>query len=194
MPDDSDDKPDLGQLLIFPGGEKISPADVGADFVLAQSGHVPTPEIVDSVAVSKTYIERRDFVESEPLRRAVVTGAPTTDVINIVFQDIAEELAHLKFERQVAARGGKNTAAYTLQRIASLKSFSEALTKRLENSRAEQLDLKSPRFKVILKLWLEFVCESMEKSGVDEETIDVILNQMKADMVGWEQKILEQSS
>ena len=31
--------------------------------------------------------------------------------------------------------------------------------------------------------------ESMEKSGVDTQTIDLVFQQMKADMVGWEKKM-----
>ena len=115
------DKLDVEQTITLPTGETITSSEIGVDFIVAQSGQVPTHEIVDSVKVSKTYVERRNYVENEPLLKAVTSRSPASEIIDRVFLDIAEELAHLKFERQVAAREGKNTAAYTLQRRASLK-------------------------------------------------------------------------
>ena len=36
---------------------------------------------------------------------------------------------------------------------------------------------------------MEFFHDSMEKSGISPEVIDVIFQQMKADMIDWERKM-----
>lgn len=180
-----------GKLLTFPGGQKVDTKEVGADYVVGQGGDLPTAELIDPQAIDRELRKREQFVQSQGLVRAIETKAPTSDVIDAVLGEIAEELAHLKYERKTAAENGKNTANYTISRIASLRQLADVLQKRQENSRAERLDLKSPKFKQILHLWMEFVYESMSKSDVPESMIDMIFKQMEADMVDWEKKLLD---
>jgi hypothetical protein len=112
-------------------------------------------------------------------------------LIDSVIKEIAEELSHLKYERQKAAKEGKNTSGYTINRISSLRQLAEVLNKRMDNARAEQIDLKSPRFKQILRMWMEFVYECMQKAELPEHLVDLVFKQMEADMINLERKIIE---
>lgn len=192
--DDNDDKKNgndnNGTVLTFPNGKQVSSGEIGAPYVTGQGGLIPTSELVDPLAVKRDLKAREDFVNKEPLVQAVARGADTRDMINVVLKEVADELSHLKYEREKAAKDGKNTANYTISRIASLRSLADVLIKRSENLRAEQLDLRSPRFQEILKLWFEFVYEAMQKAGLGNQEIDVVFNTMKADMVEWEKLIL----
>ena len=186
---DGKDPSDKGKLIVFPGGREVDPNDVGADYIIGQTGEVPTPDIIDPVAVDEEVRKRVEYVNGQELMRAVKKGANTAETVDILLIEIAEEISHLKWERRKAAREGKNTSNYTIQRINGLRSLVEVLLKRKEAALAERLDLKSPRFQAVFKVWMEFFYSSMEKAGVDQATMDTVFEQMKADMIDWEIKM-----
>lgn len=188
---DNEGKEKLGKLITFPGGQKVDPAEAGAGFVIQQTGQVPTPDIIDPSVVDAEARRRVSYVQNQELVKAVRAKAGTSEVADLLLIEISEELAHLKFERRKASEEGKNTANYTIGRITSLKNMMELLLRRKESERSEVLDLKSARFQSLFKIWMEFFYESMEKSGVDAKTIDVVFQQMKADMVDWEKRMAE---
>lgn len=190
--DDEDDKKDGNgkskNLIVFPGGKTIDPKDVGADFVVGGSGQIPTGELLDPANVQKDLRDRVAFVKNQPLVKALADGAPARAMDTLLIE-IAEEISHLKWERRKAAKDGKNTAQYTVARINGLRSLAETLIRRKEAAIAENLDLKSPRLQKIFKIWMQFFYEAMEKSDVPPEVINVVFQQMKADMIGWEQRM-----
>lgn len=192
--DDSKDTKDgkqNGRLIVFPGGKSASTGELGTDYVVGQGGNVGMAELVDPAAVQRELREREQAVSNNALVKAVGRGASPGELIDEVLKEISEELAHLKFERAKAAKEGKNTANYNMSRIAALRQIADVLMKRQENSRAEQLDLKSPRFQAVLRAWMEFVYESAEKVQIPHALIELMFGQMKADMVDWEKKILD---
>jgi len=182
-----------GKVISFPNGEKLPIADIGADFVLdrIENNHFSVPEVVDQSVLVKEMRERESYVATQDLVRAVRDKISTSDIVDQVVVEIAEELAHLKFERTKKAREGGSTSSLTVSRILSLRQLSEVLMKRMENARAEQLNLKSPRFREVLKLWMDFLYESMQKSNVPDEVIDLVFRQMEADMSDWEKRVGE---
>lgn len=188
---DTKDDSKKGRLLVFPGGKQASTGELGADYVVGQGGNVGMTELVDPAAVQKDLREREQSVQTNPLVRAVKAKVGPAELIDEVLNEIAEELAHLKHERSKAAKEGKNTANYNMSRIAALRQIADVLMKRQENTRAEQLDLKSPRFQAVLKSWMEFVYESAEKAKIPPALIELMFGQMKADMVDWEKRILD---
>jgi len=185
----NDEEKDDSKLIPFPGGRKIDPSKIGADFVISPSNTISTPEIVDPVEASKELQARISYVKHQELVRVMERGAPTAETIDVLLKEIAEEISHLKWERRKAAKGGKSTASYTTARISALRSLSEILIRRKEASVNETLDIKSPRFQKIFTIWMNFFYESMQKAGVSEEVINVVFQQMKADMLDWETKI-----
>ena len=179
-----------GKIITFPGGETVDPAELGADYIVSQGGSFETHEVTHLSDLAREYREREDYVSKQELSIKINAGSPIPDLVDSVIKEIGEELAHLKYERKKAARDGKNTANYTISRISSLRSLSDVLMKRMENARAEELDLKSPRFREVMKLWMEFVYESLTKVGVSDQVIDLVFKQMEADMKDWELRII----
>lgn len=178
-------------LIVFPGGKKVDPSKVGADYVVRQAGDVPTPELVDPSEASEELRVRKKYVGDQELVRASKDHATTGEMMDLLVQEIAEELAHLKYERRKAAREGKNTANYSVGRMNSLQKLAELLLKRREADRDEELDLRSPRFQAVFKVWMEFFNEAMDKVGIDQKIVDLVFQQMKADMVDWEKKMVD---
>lgn len=187
---DDKDKPN-GKIIKFPDGKSISSNDIGTDFVVDQGNHIPTPELLDPAALDKETRDRESYVKRQELVSAADRKASTSEIIDIILKEISEELAHLKFERRKATKEGKNTALYTTSRIASLRQLADILQKRQENARAERLDVRSPEFKKILRAWMVFVYESMNKVGINEGTVDSVFKQMEADMIDWEKSIID---
>jgi hypothetical protein len=179
------------KALVLPDGNNIDPDELGVGYIVGQSGEIPTPEIVDPREAANDFRKREDFVQNQELVKIVSRGASAVDIIDSVLKEIAEDLAHLKFERQKATKEGKNTVNHTISRVAGLKQLAEVLLKKQENLRAEKIDLKSTRFQEILRLWMEFVYESMQKANLGEQEIDLVFNVMKSDMVDWERRILD---
>lgn len=192
---DDDDLPKketkIGTLLVFPGGKTIDTTEVGADYILTQGGQVTTPELIDRLAAAADLKEREKYVKNQELVRSLKEKASVSDIVDLVMEEIGEELAHLKYERKKAAKDGKNTANYTISRISSLKQLADSLMKRMENARNERMDIRSPEFKKILHLWLEYVHSSMVKQGLQDATIDLVFKQMEVDMKDWEQILLD---
>ncbi len=188
------DKDGLGEIISFPSGKSISPQDMGADYAIIppsifSNSYVEEP--VDPEDLQKEFQEREEFVEKQKLVKSVQNNASVSEIIDQVLLEIAEELSHLKWERRKASKEGKSTVNHTVSRINCLGRISDILIKKKETAISEKLDLKSPRFQKILQSWMEFLYLAMQKSGIRDEDIDVVFNQMKADMVGWESKITD---
>ena len=171
--------------------EEISPSEINAPYVIDNTGFSPTAEIIDLHSIDVQERKREDFIQNQPLVKALEGKSSTADVIDILLIEIAHELAALKWEKKQAASEGKNVMNHIFSCILSLQKLSDVLFKRKEMTIAERIDLKSPRFQKILNLWLNFVYESMKKSSIPDEQIDVVFQQMKADMLDWERLIAD---
>ena len=178
-------------LIVIPGGKKISSSDIGAEYVIKSTKDVPLNDIVDPVDISEETNRRDKFVREDILARAAIDRVPTGEIISLLIREITEELAHLKFERRKAAEEGKNTANYSVGRMNSLRSLADLMLKCREADKAEVFDLKSVKFQSVFKLWMEFFNEAMVKVGIREPDIDLVFQQMKADMVDWEKRMTD---
>ena len=188
MDDITDDKIENGIVLTFPGGESVSASEIGAEYAVGQGGQVSIPDIIDANEEEK---KREEFIRKQPLIQALSNKSDLQEIIRIAIKEVAEELAHLKWERKKATKEGKNTANYNTARVAGLQQLINTLIRKQESARAEQLDLKSPRFQNIVKIWLEFLCDAMQKSGLGDQEIDIVINTIKADIKDFELRILD---
>jgi len=180
-----------GKLITFPDGRPIDTKELNIPAVVAAVNSIPTVEIIDPSDITMEVQEREQYVKRQEMVQAIDRKASTSELIDLALKEIIEESAHIKFDRRKAAKEGKNTANFSAIRIGTLRSMAEVLLKRKEASLSEKLDLKSPRFQKILKSWMEFVYKSMQKVGIGDEEIDLVFNQMKADLIEWEKSIVE---
>jgi hypothetical protein len=187
-PKDPKDK-SKGKLLTFPDGKTVNTEDVGAGYIVGPAGVIPTPELQDPSDIAAEARDREEFIKKQEIVRVVDQHGSTSDMVDVLLKEIAEETSHLKFERDKAIHFGKNTANLNIARINSLRSMTEMLLKRKEADLAERLDLKSPRIQKLFQIWLKCIYEAMEKSGIDDKDIDVVFQQMKANMVDMERQM-----
>lgn len=175
-------------LISFPDGKSADKEELGVGFVLDTVNESCITDLTDPEAVNRELRDRVNYVKNQPLVKAM-TEVDSAPVMDVLLTEIAEEISHLKWERRKIAKEGRSTAQCTMARISGLRSLADALLKRKEVSLAERLDLKSPRLQKIFKIWMQFFYDAMEKSEVPAEVINVVFQQMKADMQGWEKKM-----
>lgn len=184
----SDEKPPKTDRKIIPFPNR-HPED--EDYVMGTlDPDAIIPDLIDPKEISDQIQERTSYIKNQELIRALDRKAPMPEFLDLLIREIVEELLHQKYERKITARNGKSTTNHSVARIASLRTLVEILNRRQDSDRSDRLDLSSPRFKIVLRLWMEFVHESMVKSGIAGKDIDLVFNQMKADMIDWEKKIL----
>lgn len=191
-----DDGKDIGNIISFPSGKSIipNPSDIGADYVVRtiNNSNYSAEEPIDAIDLAKEFEDRENYVSKQKLVEATNKNTPIPEIIDIVLREMAEELSHLKWERRKASQEGRSTVNHTVSRITMLRNLSDILIKKKESSVSEKLDFKSPRFRKVLELWMEFVYNCMVKSGIGEPEIEVVFNQMKNDMLGWESKVSDE--
>lgn len=180
----SDEENPKNNIIKFPGSSS-------EDHIVEElESVVALPSVVDPKANHDDLRNRIDYVKNQDLVTALHRGASVGDLEDLVMKEIAEEIAHQKYERRIAARNGKVTTNHSVARIASLRSLVDILNRKRALDKSDKLDLSSPRFQVILKIWMDFVYESMVKCNIPEETIDLVFGQMKADMIEWEKLVI----
>lgn len=180
------------RLIPINDEEDIESSDVGASYVVAptkKSTHLAVLE--DKEETLNLINERNKYVKGQKLYKAAHEGAPLPDLLDLTIQEVASEISHLKWERNRAIEGGKSTSGHSIARISSLKSLVDILTKKQESIKDEKLNLSSPRFKTIVKFWLELVYESMTQANIKQEEIDLIFSYIRTNMADWEKKILD---
>lgn len=186
MSDDSKN----GKAITFPSGGIVSTRDVGAHFIIEKASTVLTePEPLDPVDAKQELRDRIAYVRNQPIVKITGDNCSASQIIDAVLHEIAEEASHLKWERRKASKIGRNTVPFTTARINALKNLADTVAKRKELSSSENFDTSSPRFQKIFKVWMQFFYEAMEKSNVPSEVINVVFQQMKADMVDWEKRL-----
>ena len=183
-PDDNEGK---SNLIKFPSGETLDKKETGTEYIVGESGQIPTGDVLDPVDVKQDLRERIKFVKSQQLVKSIAEGSENT--MEVLLLEIAEEISHLKWERRKASKDGKNTAAYTIGRINGLRSLAETIIRKKESDTSDNFDLKSPKMRKLFEIWMSTFYESMEKSGVNREIIDVVFQQIKADMLTIEQRM-----
>jgi hypothetical protein len=184
-----------GKLIQFPSKNDIDMAEIGVNYASPVSAkdneYIPT--LSDLKKMEKEFKEREEFVRTQALVQSSDLKINPVDLSDLLIREIVEELSHLKWERQKLAKAGKYATNQSVSRIAALKQLSEILSKRIENARNERLDLRSPRFQQVLNLWMNFLYESMKKVNLNDQEIDLVFAQMKADMLDWEKLLVDPS-
>jgi len=163
------------------------------EYVLATVADDPTevPEILDKSTLDIEVQRRNRYVEESALVQLVENKASPIDIVDSVINEIAEELAHLKYERNKSISEGRSIGSSSIKRIESLKSLAELLIKKTENFKSSGIDFRNPKFKAVIRLWMEFLYDALQKAGLDESTIDIVFKQIEADITEWERKVMD---
>ena len=110
-------------------------------------------------------------------------------VLKAVLMGLSEEQQALKDLREKKAKENKDISHLCIKRGTLLKYMSETLIQRqaLVGGSGE-IDLKSPKFREIIKMFLGIVAATFDEVKIPSEYRDLYFQALSLKMEGWEQK------
>jgi hypothetical protein len=183
---------DNDQTLTLQDGSNVDVSEIGSEYVVSQSGKMPTAEIVDFGESDRELKDREKFIKKQAMVRAMEDGAHPIQLVDITLKEIAEEIAHLKYDRRKAIKNGEPSAKYTLATITSLRTLSDALIKKKLSFEDASVDFKSPKVQRLFQMFIEFFYHCMEQSGISKADIDLVFGQLQSDLPEWEKRMSDE--
>lgn len=133
-------------------------------------------------------IQRKQGVlDTDPVLRKTRQDPDSPDVLHEVIVGLSEEAASLRFERDEAAREGKDTSALSAKRVQALRAVGETWLKRMDQVAGKTLDMDSAGFKALFQYMMETLREAMNAAKLRPEQIETVFAKYAA-MVGDEWK------
>lgn len=131
--------------------------------------------------------EKDKSVKGDSILLALQDNPNSEDVVYLIMQGMAEEIACLRHERERADLEGGKSVAISERRIKSLKLIGETWLKRMEQIQNREIDLNSTTFRLLFEFIMQTFRESMTKAGIKKELEDVVFtNIAKRLNGGWE--------
>jgi len=145
----------------------------------------------DGTIALKTDDEKRSkFIAADAILDALKNRDKSdAELIDIILAEIGEELANLKYERQLASERGRSTADINISRVEALRKLIDMIIKKKTLLVKDPIDIKSPRFQKILQIWVDYFYSAMKKSGIPDEMIDIVFRNMRNNMIDWEKEM-----
>lgn len=180
-------------IISIPGKKVWDQTLGGSDYIIASVSGDTTdvPEVVDQKSIDLDISRRQIFHENSQLTALIETRSTPAEIIDGIIAEIAEELSHIKYERQKNIQEGRPSSSMSIKRIESLRTLADILIKKADSFKSSSIDFRNPKFKAVIRLWMEFVYDAMQKVGVDDATIDMVFKQLETDIVDWEKKVME---
>lgn len=128
---------------------------------------------------------RRQFVADDPVVKSAAGRDPFA-LLSAIKQEVALEIANLAFQREQAARRGRDTSALSGRRIDALKKIADVELE-MHKIGFETLDLYSEKIQRVFQLWTEIVRQAAVDT-LGAEQLDLFFNRLTTAMDGWEEK------
>jgi hypothetical protein len=140
---------------------------------LADSVLIPPEEVCDDIITAA--------IQNDEVPDVVLKG---------VLLGMAEEQRALRDIRVKKTKENKETSQYSTKRGTLLKYMSDALIQRQALvSTAGELDIKGPKFREIIKLFLTMIRETFEELKIPTEYRDQFFVALGRNLEGWESKV-----
>lgn len=142
-----------------------------------------------SAMVSDIEDARSHHIEFDALRSQTATDLDSELVFRSMMVGLAEEAAHLEFERKEAARKGEDTSGIAIRRARVLKNMTDAWLKRKQQTEGGIIDLDSATFQALFGLILETFRDALVDAGTRPEQIETVFSKLASALKneGWKQ-------
>jgi hypothetical protein len=175
MPDSTSELTIIGQVT-----DVVKPQTTAAETINYDTVIIPPQESTEDIIT----LSIRDDELPDAVLKAVMIG--------LAEEQQAIKLLREKKERDVAAGGeskGKDTSHLSIKRGTLLKYMSETVLQRQALiGGSGELDLKSPKFREILKLLLTTVSETFDMAKIPPEYKNLFFAALGPNLEIWEQK------
>lgn len=146
-------------------------------------GRKSTPNIGPANATVAAILQRKQSaLQGDSILKTIGSSPDSPDVLHEVIKGLGEEAASLKFEREEAARDGKDTTAISSRRVQALRATAETWLKRADQLGSKLIDLEGAPFAALFRHQMETLRDAMLGSRMRDEQIEMVLNKF-ADIV-----------
>lgn len=123
---------------------------------------------------------KQDTLDKDPVFNKTKKDPDSPDVLHEVIVGLSEEAASLKFERDEAAREGKDTSGLSAKRVQALRAVGDTWLKRMDQLAGKLIDLDSPAFQALFKHLMDTMREAMNASKLRPEQIETVFAKFSA--------------
>jgi len=109
-------------------------------------------------------------------------------VLKAVLLGLSEEQQALKDLRIKKTRENKDVSKFCVQRGTLLKYMSETLIQRQALVGGGEVDLKGPKFREVIKMFLGIIADTFDAVKIPSEYKDLFFNALGHNLEGWESK------
>jgi hypothetical protein len=128
---------------------------------------------------------RKQFIANDPVVKNA-SGKDPLAFLSAIKQEVAFEIANIAFQRELAARRGRDTSSFSKGRIDALKKIADVELE-MHKIGFESLDLYSEKIQRVFQLWTEIVRDAAVET-LQAEQLDLFFNRLTTAMDGWEER------
>jgi len=121
-------------------------------------------------------IRRKDATrDNDIILQVTRTNPESPDVLRGVMNELAEEAASLRFEREEAERNGQDTSNLSTKRARVLQAVGDTWLKRKAQLSGDAMDLDSPEFEAVFGFLVETFKEALLECNSRPELVETVI-------------------
>lgn len=128
--------------------------------------------------------QKAEHVDYDPLVRATLHHADSSDVLHLVKTEVAKEAASLHFQRLENEKFGRDTSQVSSRRIDALTKIAN-IELEIKKIGANTLDLKNEKIQRVFKYFIGKI-KDVATETLPPEQIDLFFNRLSTALEGWE--------
>ncbi len=125
---------------------------------------------------------KQSALTGDEILQQIKVNPESADVLQAIITGLGEEQASLKFEREEAAREGRDTSGLSAKRVQALRAVAETWLKRADQITTRAIDLEAPSFTILFKFIMDTFREAMAAGRLRPEQIETVFAKF-SDMV-----------
>lgn len=156
------------------------------DVIKMASSGVPDQALTD---VSEVSVVPATELSDDEICCAVKEEEVPETVLQAVLWGLAEEQASLKDLRKSRGIKGMDTSPISMKRGTLLKYMSDTLIqKQALAGGSGELDLKSPKFREVFKMFLSIISDTFDEVKIPVEYREMFFHALSKNLEGWEER------
>jgi len=130
--------------------------------------------------VAALIARKHSAMSADEILTAMKVSPDSPDVLHQVILGLGEEVASLRFEREEAAREGKDTSGVSSKRVQALRATADTWLKRMDQLTIRAIDLDSPSFTSLFQFVMGTFREAMTSTRLRPEQIETVFAKFSA--------------
>jgi hypothetical protein len=170
----------------MPEPTELTVSDLDLSNIIEQPREAHT---LDNVNYDDTVVVAPQEVNDDIITLTIKDDELPDAVLKAVLLGFAEEQQALKDLRVTKSKEKKDVSRFCVQRSTILKYMSETLIQRQALvGGAGELDLKGPKFREIIKMFLGIIADTFDEVKIPGEFKDMFFHALSRNLDGWENK------